>query len=237
MPRVALVTGADRGLGLALTKALLEAGWIVIAGRHLAWPELDELCENFSGSLHLVELDVSSDESVSKAAGQALERVSQINLLISNAAIHKSHHVEGISEDLDFDSMLQEVNVNAIGALRIANAFLPLLEKSELKRMCFVSSEAGSIGASQRTGWFGYCMSKAALNMAVKNLSNDLSAQGYSFRLYHPGWMRTYMSGQKNLEAHMEPEEAAAIALNYFLDDAVYKELKLHCWDGEALPW
>ncbi len=237
MARVALVTGADRGLGLALTKALLEAGWVVIAGRHLTWPELDELREDFRSSLHLVELDVSSDDSVSKAARQALERVSQIDLLISNAAIHKSHDVQGISEDLDFDSMLQEVNVNAIGALRITNAFLPLLEKSDLKRMCFVSSEAGSIGASQRTGWFGYCMSKAALNMAVKNLSNDLSAKGYSFRLYHPGWMRTYMSGQKNLAAHMEPEEAAAVALNYFLDDAVSNELELHCWDGETLPW
>ncbi len=237
MARVALVTGADRGLGLGLTKALLEAGWIVMAGRHLDWPELDALAAKFGESLHLVPLNVSSDVSVMEAARQATESLTHIDLLISNAAINSSHRVVDISETLNFNAMMEEINVNAIGALRVTKAFLPLLTKSELKRMCFVSSEAGSIGASSRTGWFGYCMSKAALNMAVKNLWNDLSPKGYSFRLYHPGWLRTFMSGEKNLQATMEPEEGAAIALTYFLDDSVSKELTLHCSDGSDLPW
>ncbi len=237
MSRVALVTGADRGLGLALSQALLEAGWVVVAGRHLDWPELDKLEARFQNTLHLVPLDVSSDESVSEAARELAKRVSHIDLLISNAAIHRSHHVERISASLDFNSMLDEINVNAIGALRLSQAFLPLLSNGELKRMCFVSSEAGSIGASQRTGWFGYCMSKAALNMAVKNLSNDLVPKGYSFRLYDPGWMRTYMSGEKNLEALLEPEEAATKALAYFLDDSVNGEVTLHRWNGDDMPW
>jgi NAD(P)-dependent dehydrogenase (short-subunit alcohol dehydrogenase family) len=114
---------------------------------------------------------------------------------------------------------------------------LPLLDKGELKRLCFVSSEAGCVGASPRTGWFGYCMSKAALNIAVKNLSNDLSPQGFGFRLYHPGWMRTYMHGVKNLDAELEPEQAAQIALDYFLDPVNPKELTLHDWAGNDLPW
>ena len=237
MDRVALVTGADRGLGLALTQALLEAGWVVLAGRHLAWPELDKLAARFGEALHLVSLDVSSDDSVLEAARRCAERLTHIDLLISNAAINNSHQVEGISEPLDFNSMLAELNVNAIGALRVTRAFLPLLSKSNLKRMCFVSSEAGSIGASRRTGWYGYCMSKAALNMAVKNLWNNLAPEGYSFRLYHPGWLRTYMSGEKNLEAHMEPEEAATVALAYFLSGSIADEPTLHCWDGQELPW
>ena len=237
MNRVALVTGADRGLGLALSQALLEAGWVVVAGRHLDWPELDKLAARFQKTLHIVPLDVGSDESVSEAALEVAKRVSHIDLLISNAAIHRSHHFERISAPLDFNSMLDEINVNAIGALRLTRAFLPLMSSSELKRMCFVSSEAGSIGASQRTGWFGYCMSKAALNMAVKNLSNDLVPKGYSFRLYDPGWMRTYMSGEKNLDAHLEPEEAAAKALAHFLDDSVNNEVTLHRWNGDDMPW
>jgi len=160
-----------------------------------------------------------------------------VDLLIANAAINRSAHLGSARAELNFDDMLREYNVNALGALRMVKAFLPLLEAGQTKRLCFVSSEAGSVEASQRTGWFGYCMSKAALNMAVKNLHNDLAGQGYSFRLYHPGWLRTYMSGSKNTEAHMEPEEGAAFALKYFLDDAVEDTLVLRDWEGKVWPW
>ena len=73
--------------------------------------------------------------------------------------------------------------------------------------------------------------------MAVKNLHNDLASQGFTFRLYHPGWLRTYMSGVKNEEAMMEPEEGAAIALEYFLNNDVSTELLLHDWEGNDIPW
>ena len=93
--------------------------------------------------------------------------------------------------------MQRLINVNSLGPLRVANAFLPLLSQGEMKRLCFVSSEAGSIERAQRTAWYGYCMSKAALNMGVKLVFNRLRPQGYTVRLYHPGWMRTYMGGDK----------------------------------------
>ncbi len=237
MDRIALVTGADRGLGRALVGSLLASGWKVFAGRHLEWPELDELASQFATQLQIIPLDVGSDKSVSDAVQLVEASISQIDLLICNAGIQRSAHVNSVREELNFDDMLGEFNVNAVGALRVVHAFLPLLDSSDLKRLCFVSSEAGSIGASTRTGWFGYCMSKAALNMAVKNLSNDLVDQGYSFRLYHPGWMRTYMSGTKNTEAPLEPEQAAEVALQHFLDDSKSKPLTLHDWEGNDLPW
>jgi len=237
MEKVALVTGADRGLGRGLAQELLVRGWTVFAGRHIDWPELDDLAHRFPKNLHIVPLDVSSDSSVIKASTAVAAETSHIDLLISNAAINRSAHLDNVREELVFDDMLREFSVNALGSLRVMRAFLPLLDRSELKRLCFVSSEAGSVGASKRTGWFGYCMSKAALNMAVKNLYNDLAPQGYSFRLYHPGWMRTYMQGKKNLLAHMEPEEAATIALSYFLDPVNPTELTLHDFEGNDLPW
>jgi NAD(P)-dependent dehydrogenase (short-subunit alcohol dehydrogenase family) len=80
-------------------------------------------------------------------------------------------------------------------------------------------------------------MSKAALNMGVKNLSNDLSGDGYTFRLYHPGWLKTYMSGTKNVNAAIEPEEGAGLALNYFLDQDEPEALALHSFDGTEMPW
>lgn len=237
MEKVALVTGADRGLGRGLVQVLLERGWNVVAGRNMDWPELDPLAARFPETLNVVPLDVASDASVLAAAERVAERVPHIDLLISNAAINRSAHIDGIREGVDFEDVLSEYNVNAVGALRVVKAFLPLLDKGGMKRLCFVSSEAGSIADSTRTGWFGYCMSKAALNMAVRNLSNDLGREGYTFRLYHPGWLRTYMQGTKNLKAHYEPEEAATFALSYFLEAAEPKELTLHDWEGKDLPW
>ncbi|MEI7985213.1 MAG: SDR family NAD(P)-dependent oxidoreductase [Armatimonadota bacterium] len=237
MDKVALVTGADRGLGLALVNSLLDQGWIVFAGKHLEWPELDELKESYPTNLNVIPLDVSSDESVIESAKLVQSSVSHIDLLIANAAINRSHEVHSIRQNPCMEQMALEFNVNAIGALRLVNSFLPLLDAGQMKRLCFVSSEAGSIGASKRTGWFGYCMSKAALNMAVKNLSNDLSSQGFSFRLYHPGWLKTYMSGTKNEHASMEPEEGAEIALEYFLSDSGEVALSLHDWEGNDMPW
>ena len=237
MDNVVLVTGADRGLGFGLTKALLERDWTVLAGSFLDWPELGSLASAHPGKLKILDLDVSSDESVRAAAQMATNEVSKVDLLICNAAVQLSTRVESIRDDLNFDHMHKEFDVNTLGPLRVMKEFLPLLESSPMKRICFVSSEAGSIGESQRTGWFGYCMSKAALNMAAKNLHNDLAPQGYGIRLYHPGWMRTYMSGEKNLEAHYEPEEAAQFALAHFLGERDESRLNLVDWQGREMPW
>jgi NAD(P)-dependent dehydrogenase (short-subunit alcohol dehydrogenase family) len=101
-----------------------------------------------------------------------------------------------------------------------------------------VSSEAGSVERSRRTAMYGYCMSKAALNMAVKIAFNHLRPEGYTFRLYHPGWMRTYMGGKKNLRATLEPEEAAARALIFFLGDRPDEgRLVLVDHEGTVWPW
>ena len=79
-------------------------------------------------------------------------------------------------------------------------------------------------------------MSKTALNMAVRIMHNDLHSEGYTFRLYHPGWMRSYMSGAKGTRGDMEPEEAAAKALPFFLGDREDEE-RLVMIDHEGLEW
>lgn len=237
MADIALVTGADRGLGRAITEQLLERGWTVIAGQVLDWPELDGLRGRFGDRLHVLPLDVGSDASVLAAAEAAAALVGHIDMVVNNAGINRSAHIDSVREDLDFDDMQLEHNINAVGPLRVVRAFLPLVAASERKLLCFVSSEAGSIGASGRTGWFGYCMSKAAVNMAVKNLYNDLAREGFRFRLFQPGWMKTYMRGTRNDEAALEPEESARRALSYFLDEPEPAALALHTWDGEDMPW
>jgi NAD(P)-dependent dehydrogenase (short-subunit alcohol dehydrogenase family) len=239
MDQYALVTGADRGLGLALSAGLLERGWQVLAGQYMPdWPELNLLAGKFPHSLYILPLDVCSIDSV-KAAAQAAANVSDhIDLLINNAGVSSSKMAQPISEPQDYVEMHRLFDVNALGPLRVVEAFLLLMKGSALKRLCFVSSEAGSISRAERTAWYGYCMSKAALNMGIKILFNYLRPKGYTFRVYHPGWVRSYMSGKKNLEANLEPEEAARYAIPIFLEPRKDEDrLVLVDYQGQEWSW
>ena len=256
----AFVTGADRGLGLALTARLLSKGWRVFAGQYLggelnrlAWPELAALAAQYpDGSLTPVPLDVADETSVRAAAQKVGTHTDRVDVLINNAGV-SSPHAQPIREPQNYDEMHRLYNVNALGPLRVVEAFLPLTGASKMKRLCFVSSEAGSINRCERTSWYGYCMSKAALNMAVKLLFNRLRPEGYTFRVYHPGWLRSYMGGSKNTKADAdvfhppEPEEAAVPALAYFLRDrgrdphqparSDEDRLVMRDWLGREWPW
>ena len=219
MTHYALVTGADRGLGYGLTEGLLARGWHVFAGQYLLeWPELGQLSARYPDHLTLVALDVASIDSVRAAAEVVAGVTDRLDVVINNAGVASKTSRIPISEPQDYDEMHRLYNVNTLGPLRVVEAFLPLTRAGEMKRLCFVSSEAGSIGQAYRTAWYGYAMSKAALNMGVKLMYNHLRPEGYTFRLYHPGWVRSYMGGTQSTQADLEPEMAAAYALPFFLD-------------------
>ena len=217
--QIAFVTGSDRGLGLALCQGLLERGWRIFAGQYMpTWPELGDLAALYPKALVPVVLDVSSLESVQAAAREVAQSADHLDMLVNNAGVISASTFERpIHAGQDYAEMQRVYDVNALGPIRVVEAFLPLVERSASRRLCFVSSEAGSIERSERTAWYGYTMSKAALNMAVKIMFNDLRPRGFTFRLYHPGWVRSYMHGTKNTEGELEPEEAAQPALAYFL--------------------
>lgn len=245
MHPIAVVTGADRGFGRALTAGLLTKGWRVFAGQYLPdWPELDALVSQYPDHLELVPLDVSSSVSVQSAAEAVRQHSNGVDLIINNAGVNDSiASRKNLRQQPDYDEMLRLYNTNALGPLRVVEAFLPLMDHSAQKRLCFVSSEAGSIARTHRDSWYGYCMSKAALNMGVHNLFNLLRPDGYTFRLYHPGWMRTYIggSGNKGNKAPVEPEQAAVPALAHFLeeypDPSAEDRLVMKDHLGEQWPW
>ena len=239
MASTVFVTGADRGLGFALCVALLKRGWEVFAGQYIPeWPGLSALANEYSQTMHIVSLDVSSVESVHAAAQTMATQTDHIDILINNAGVHSPTSDHSIRETQDYAEMHRLYDVNALGPLRVVQAFLSFTDRGNLKRLCFVSSEAGSITRAQRTAWFGYCMSKAALNMEVKILFNDLHPNGYTFRVYHPGWVRSYMHGEKNFEATLEPEEAAEWAIPFFLNPREDEErLVLVDYQGNDWPW
>jgi NAD(P)-dependent dehydrogenase (short-subunit alcohol dehydrogenase family) len=158
-------------------------------------------------------------------------------MIISNAAINGYIDSEQPMQT-NYEHMMQTYNVNSIGSVRLVENLIELMEESEIKRLCFVSSEASSISQAWRDEMFSYCMSKAALNMYVKLIYNRLHKQGYSFRLYHPGWIRSYMNGHLSEEGNLSIEEAAELATDYFLDNDVDEsELILYGYDGERFQF
>jgi NAD(P)-dependent dehydrogenase (short-subunit alcohol dehydrogenase family) len=177
-------------------------------------------------------------ESVKTAANLVITYTDHLDVLINNAGVISETIHATIGERQHYDEMLRMYDVNALGVLRVVETFLPLVERGVSKRLCFISSEAGSIGASERTSWYGYCMSKAALNMGGRILFNDLHPAGYTFRVYHPGWVRSYMHGAKSMEAELEPEEAAAYAIPILLNDREDEDrLVLEDYEGREWPW
>jgi NAD(P)-dependent dehydrogenase (short-subunit alcohol dehydrogenase family) len=239
MEHTVFVTGGDRGLGFALCGGLLAGGWQVFAGQYMPeWPDLSDLAGKYPQALHIVPLDVRSVESARAASHAVAAITDHIDVLINNAGVTSPAVRRPIREPQDYDEMHRLYDVNALGPLRVVEAFLPLLDRGSLKRLCFVSSEAGSIARAKRTAWFGYVMSKAALNMEARILFNALRPEGYTFRVYHPGWIRSYMGGTKATEGTYEPEEAAARAIPIFLGPREDEDrLVMVDFDGNEWPW
>ena len=196
MIKYACVTGADRGLGLEMVKELLKKGYHVFAGKYQqTWALLEDLKSSYFEQLTIIELDVSSDESVKKAAIKIRELTHSLEVIINNSAI-TGDNMSVLGDKLNYDEMLRVINVNAIGAIRVTNELFSLLKNGEKKWVMNISSEAGSIGDCHRKGWFAYCSSKAAMNMLSSITHNNLKEMGGQVIIIHPGWMKSWLSGQ-----------------------------------------
>ena len=218
----ALVTGADRGFGFCIARRLAQAGWRVFAGRVL--PEyalLDRLHDEFP-EVHPIRLDVSSQDYILRAK-EEIGRVSgKLDLLVSNAAIMGSDGTStlGGEKPIDFDALERSFRVNSLAAVLLVDEMLPLLERSNVRRLFFTSSEIASIRLMRRTGDTRYTMSKTALNLGVRMLWNSLRRRGYVFRLYQPGWMKRMLPDGSLAEgAEVDPDVSAAEALRQLFED------------------
>ncbi len=232
-----LVTGADRGLGFALTEVFLEQGFKVFAGQYMpGWHALECLRENWGERLCILPLDIADEASIKSAAASIGREAAVLDMVINNAGIMRLE--KDILEEVPKEDIMLQFRINALGALQVTEQMLRLMEGGR-KRLCYVSSEAGSIGNAHRDGMFGYCMSKAALNMAVRMLHNDLYGKGFTFRLYHPGWMRSYMAdsaGDVSMNGYLEPALSAAAAAEQFLSDRACENM-LAMQDVDGSLW
>ncbi|MCL2094092.1 MAG: SDR family NAD(P)-dependent oxidoreductase [Treponema sp.] len=220
MPSV-IVTGADRGLGLSLCKEFLNRGWTVIAGKFLEDHELLERTQKKFPNLHIIRLDMGDPNSIA-AAKEKVEKITKsLDMLASVAALMGRVNCSLFSDEgpMDLEAPWNSFRVNALGPLTLTQTLLPLLEKGSMKRLCYVSSEVGCIVLMKHRGGgsYPYPMSKASLNMGVRMMHNQLYPKGYTFRLFHPGWMkRQQPDGSLSDGALYDPDWTAGVASRFF---------------------
>jgi len=216
----ALVTGANRGIGLELARQLHAAGWSVIGVCRTSTPALEAVAEVWDG------LDVGDDGVVDALRARLGDR--PVQLLINNAGILRRQALP----DLDWDGMRQQFEVNTLGPLRVTSAALPNLQSGS--KVAIVTSRMGSIDDNTSGSHYGYRMSKAAVNIAGVSLARDLERRGIAVILLHPGHVRTEMTrGSGQVDA-----ATAARGLLARIDelDLASTGTFRHA-QGQALPW
>ncbi|WP_179107193.1 SDR family oxidoreductase [Sediminibacillus massiliensis] len=237
MKKTVYITGADRGLGLTMTKRFLNEGYKVFAGRYMNdWPELDELKKDYEPDLHIISLDVTNQQSVDDAADYIAGEAGKLDILVNNAAIFKDRSTD-VFDGFNYEDMMKLYDTNALGPLRVSHSVVPLLLKGEDKILANISSEAGSLADSWRVKEYGYCMSKSALNMQLTILQNQLKDHGVKVLAFHPGYVKTYIMGDFNHEATIEADESAEGIVKQILAKPDLDEHMYIDYQGNKLNW
>ena len=205
MAETYLITGANRGIGLALVKNLLAQGDRVFAAcrEPQKAEELGSLDKK--GMLEILELAVDSEDSVKKAVKTVAAKTSSLDVLINNAGILPDPS-GGRLESLDLQKCRDAFEVNSLAPVRVTQAFLPLLKQGKNPRVLNMTSGLGSLeGGGSR--YYAYSPSKAALNMFTRIMASELQPLGITVVCVHPGWVKTDMGGSA---APLQPDDSAA---------------------------
>ena len=218
---ISVVTGANRGIGLALVAQLHRRGATVVA-----------VCRQTSPALLAIGVRVESGFDVAdpQAALSLATRLGQddVDLLVHNAGIGRFETLEGTTAS----DVTAQFQVNALAPLLLTRAVLPRLRSGA--KVALVSSRMGSIGDNGSGGCYGYRMSKAALNAAGVSLAHDLKAAGIAVVILHPGAVRTGMTAGQGA---IEPEQAASGLLQRIDELELGTTGRFLHADGTVLPW
>ncbi len=216
-----LITGANRGIGLALSEQLKAAGHQLIAAVRKASPELQEVADVVHEGV-----DVCAAESISALAGK-LEN-SSIDVLINNAGLLISDSLDS----LDPKTIRQQFEVNSLGPLMVTHGLRSKLAKDG--KVAIVTSRMGSMADNSSGGMYGYRMSKAAVNMAGVSLAQDLRNDRVAVGLLHPGFVRTRMTGNNGL---IDADESARGLIERIKEINLENSGRFVHQNGEELPW
>lgn len=188
--KIALVTGAYKGIGLEIVRQLAARGVCVyLTARQRAAGE--EAVASIKGDVHFLPLDVSDAASIESAARALAKQTDHLDILVNNAAILLDDG--GNVLDLDGDTVLKTIATNTVGPLLVTQAFQSQLEQSKAPRVINVSSGAGQLAEGLQDWAPAYSMSKTALNSLTQHLAVALPR--FAVNSVSPGWVRTDMGG------------------------------------------
>lgn len=220
MSHRAVVTGANRGIGLELCRQLRRTHKVLGVCRE-ASPELKSLeVEVLSGA---DVKEASTPQKIKDYLGQE-----KIGLFIHNAGIFKKESLQ----EIDLDPIREQMEVNAFAPLRLTAELASQMQSPS--KIVMITSRMGSIEDNTSGGYYGYRMSKAALNMAAKSLSLDLKDQKIGVYLFHPGFVRTGMTSQ---QGDIEADEAASRIIKKLDTLGLSETGRFYHSNGESLPW
>ena len=233
-----LVTGANRGIGLALTRRFLQLGERVFAG--MRKPQ-DAPFADLPGAererLTVLGLDVNSDESVAAAAQAVSAETNRLDVLVNMAGISPFPH-DARLDGVDLAKVSEAFQTNVVGPLRTARAFAPLLRAAvtpeRAARLVNVSSGVASMAGKDNGMFYAYGISKTALNMLSLTESFDLKADGVCVVALDPGWVRTELGGPN---AHLAPEESARACAELILGLTLAQTGKFLHYSGSEIAF
>ena len=231
----ALVTGAGGGLGQNLCREFLKRGYRVFGWNNVETPAVGELAGEYGDRFVFDIVDISTYPAVEAAAEKVSQMTDSLDVIVNAAGILLREGDKPLPElDIDGTSMVM-FNINAVGPLRVMKALLPLLKAGEDKLVIQISSESGSMTTHMPNyiSRYGYCMSKASLNIQSIILQRYLKDEGVRVYLFHQGWMQTAMGGEK---APLLPSQSAAGIVGLF-DNGNRPDTMYMDYDGTPRAW
>ena len=228
-----LVTGANRGLGLEFVRQLAAQDWRVFACcRNPQQAEaLNALMLASQGKISVHALSVEDGAQIG-ALAQHLDG-QPIDLLINNAGRYSGREL-GVFGQTDTAEWIKSFEVNSIAPMKMAEAFVEHVSRSQMKTIVIISSKMGSVGDNTSGGSYLYRSSKAALNIVAKSLSLDLRPGGIKIALLHPGWVKTDMGGPNAL---ITTEESVSSMISLVNRLGWQDSGKFLAYDGTEIPW
>jgi NAD(P)-dependent dehydrogenase (short-subunit alcohol dehydrogenase family) len=233
-----VITGGSQGIGLEFTRQYLKKGFQVFAtSRNPSESQgLQQLGKSYPIRLVTHPLDVGDEKSRRVFYQDLSTYTDSLDLLINNAGIISGNeefpHPFGA---LDQEGLSKIFLVNTIAPLMMAENFFPLLRKGADPIVVNITSDNGSIARRNHKGKYGYCASKAALNMITKILSHDLRDHEIKIISLHPGWVKTPMTQHEN--APLDPKESIQGMIKVIESLEMEDTGKFLSWEGEPIPW
>ena len=190
--KIALVTGANRGIGFAIAQRLLKSDFRVIIGSRSLEKGKAAVEKLDSPFVSAVEIDIANDDSINKAFDELNGKIERLDVLINNAGIYPDNGFNILT--IDRQLLTKTLNVNTFGAIKTTQIFLPLLEKADNARVINYSSGYGQL-AGLSAGVPSYCLSKLAVNGATIMLADALYSKNITVNAVDPGWVSSDMGG------------------------------------------